>query len=456
MKTRLEQVLERYLNGREIAIWGNPTRLLLRCLKAYKSHIAETVDPQKHFVVAVDDADYADFEQDPQSEPFEYVKDCTIFNDHGGELPFEWECHGVKVGRQSYFGEGVAGACKDGFIESIGHFTSINHTAEICVNHHLNMTFISDDIEYFFTEENKALFHDKLNSDLASPYARNKPKITIGNDVYIGAFAFINASKVTTIGDGAIIGTGAVVLEDVPPYAVVVGVPGKIKRYRYSPEMIEILLRVKWWNWSEDEINANIDALMSPEVFQERFGGYNVEKQLNPVNPHPGITKLIIQDINRVSSKAIQDFRLISADSGVYVYRCMYDGIPAVVKYFEKEADRREILNYRILAQHGIPTIKTLALGEASLVMEDISVSEHWRLGIEEDFNDADVAKALARWYFAFHEGGAAVAELNTLYSELDSISEENLKMLIKKLPEARELFEFVLTHLDRFRVLIN
>jgi len=60
--------------------------------------------------------------------------------------------------------------------------------------------------------------------------------------------------------------------ENVPPYAVVVGVPAKIKRYRFSPEMIKILLRVKWWNWSIEEINANADALMSPEIFMERFG----------------------------------------------------------------------------------------------------------------------------------------------------------------------------------------
>ena len=61
-------------------------------------------------------------------------------------------------------------------------------------------------------------------------------------------------------------------MEDVPPYAVVAGVPAKIKRYRFSPEMIEVLLRVKWWNWPVDEINANADALMSPEIFMERFG----------------------------------------------------------------------------------------------------------------------------------------------------------------------------------------
>ena len=270
MKTRLEQVLERYLNGREIAIWGNPTRRLQRALKSYKFHIAGNVNPAKHYVVTVNEDDMDDFLIDEQSKPFKPVEDCLIFNDEGGELPFESERHGVKVGRQTYFGEEIVGACENGYIKSIGHFTSINGTAKIAVNHQLNMTFVSDDIQSFFSDENKKLFQDKLLADTQHPYSYNK-KLTIGNDVYIGAYAFINASKVTSIGDGAIIGSGAVVLEDVPPYAIVVGVPAKIKRYRFSPEMIETLLQVKWWDWNIDEINANIDALMSPEIFFERF-----------------------------------------------------------------------------------------------------------------------------------------------------------------------------------------
>ena len=279
MKTRLEQVLKRYLNGREIAIWGNPTRLMLRVLRRYKYHLADRVDKQKHYVVAVNDEDLTDFFMDEQSKPFKYVDDFLTFNDLGGELPFEWECFGVTVGRQTYFGNGIAGGCENGYIESIGHFTSINSSADIGVNHQLNMTFTSDDIAHFFTAENKALFENKVHTDPQHPYAYGKNRITIGSDVYIGANAFINASRVTSIGDGAIIGAGAVLLEDVPPYAVVAGVPAKIKRYRFSPEMIETLLRVKWWDWPIDEINANADALMSPDIFMKRFG-----KSPNPFN----------------------------------------------------------------------------------------------------------------------------------------------------------------------------
>ena len=274
MKTRLEQVLERHLNGREIAVWGTPTRLFLRALKSYRFHIADTVDPAKHYVAAVTEDDLNDFSLDDQSKSFKYVDDYLAFCDHGSWLPFEWECHGVKVGRQTYFGERFVKGCKYGFIESFGHFTSINSSAMIQCDHQQNMIFMSDDIQEIFTNENKVIFKNKYLADPKHPFAANKSPVKIGNDVWIGAYSFINASKVTSIGDGAIIGAGAVVLEDVPPYAVVVGVPVKVKRYRFTPEIINTLLRVKWWDWSIDEINANADALMSPEIFMERLGPF--------------------------------------------------------------------------------------------------------------------------------------------------------------------------------------
>jgi len=172
-------------------------------------------------------------------------------------------------------------------------------------------------------------------------------------------------------------------------------------------------------------------------------------------NPHPDITDNIEQDLFSISSKPIKNFQFIRARSGIYVYRCLYGGLPAVAKYFEKEEDRREILNYHILARHGIPTIKTFALADATLVMEDISESEDWRPGIAEDLRDVAIAKCLARWYFTLHESGTAVPELDSLYFEYDSITEDNLKLLVLKLPEANELFTFLLTHYKELHELI-
>ncbi len=272
MKTRIEQVLEKQLNGREVMVFGDPTPRMLHELKGYNWLSNGKADPQKHYVIAVTEEDLSVFFANDANKAFGYPDDCVTFGDFGGELPFEWECHGVKIGRETYFGNGFVDACQNGYLESIGHFTSINGSAMIQCDHQSNMIFTSDDIQNLLTEENRELFERRYLADPKHPYALNKKRITIGSDVWIGAYSFINASKVTSIGHGAIIGAGAVVLEDVPPYAVVVGVPAKIKKYRFPPEIIEVLLRVKWWNWSAEEINANADALMSPEVFMTRFG----------------------------------------------------------------------------------------------------------------------------------------------------------------------------------------
>ena len=270
-KSKIEQVLDRCLNGREIVIWGNPSRLLLRSLKGYKYTTAGEIDVRKHYVILVNGEDESDFHMDGQSADFSFPNDYFLYGDDDMGLPFEWECHGVKVGKMTYFGDIYTKGCKYGYIESIGSYTSINSTAAINIDHQMSMIFTSDDITDIFTEENQALFDNKKKSDPKHPYAINKNRVKIGNDVYICTNSFINASKVVSIGDGAIIAAGAVVLEDVPPYAVVAGVPAKVKRYRFPPEMIEALLRVKWWDWSVDKINENADALVSPEIFMQRF-----------------------------------------------------------------------------------------------------------------------------------------------------------------------------------------
>lgn len=81
--------------------------------------------------------------------------------------------------------------------------------------------------------------------------------VAIGNDVWIGARAIILPAVV--VGSGAIIGAGAVVTHDVPPYSVVAGVPAKILRFRYDEKQISSLLKIAWWNWSEKKILDNLD-----------------------------------------------------------------------------------------------------------------------------------------------------------------------------------------------------
>lgn len=81
---------------------------------------------------------------------------------------------------------------------------------------------------------------------------KERKAITIGNDVFIGANVTILDG--VTIGDGAIIGAGAVVSKDIPDYAIAVGCPIKITKYRFNDDQIAALKRIQWWNFSEDKL----------------------------------------------------------------------------------------------------------------------------------------------------------------------------------------------------------
>ena len=94
----------------------------------------------------------------------------------------------------------------------------------------------------------------------------NKGNIVIGNDVWIGYEAVIFAG--VTIGDGAIIGTRAVVTKDVSPYTIVGGVPAKLIRKRFSENVINTLLEIKWWDWSREKISEKIHAIQTGEINQ--------------------------------------------------------------------------------------------------------------------------------------------------------------------------------------------
>jgi len=87
-------------------------------------------------------------------------------------------------------------------------------------------------------------------------------KVVIGNDVWIGANSVIMPG--VTIGDGAVIGAGAVVTKDVPAYAIVVGVPAKVVKYRFSEDYIKQLLEVKWWDLDRELIKKHIHLFQGP------------------------------------------------------------------------------------------------------------------------------------------------------------------------------------------------
>lgn len=95
-------------------------------------------------------------------------------------------------------------------------------------------------------------------------------RVHIGNDVWIGQMVFIKEG--VSIGDGAIIGAHTVVTNDIPPYAIVVGNPGRVIRYRFPDETVKRLLEMKWWEMSESEIRRICDMFFSIEEFLSKQG----------------------------------------------------------------------------------------------------------------------------------------------------------------------------------------
>jgi len=175
------------------------------------------------------------------------IGDYTIYNDFVND-PRDFEKNNVLYhypinGDKLKVGKFCSIACGAKFL-----FTSANHT----------MHSIST---YPFP-----IFFEEWGLDVTNITSAwdNKGDIVIGNDVWIGYEAVVLSG--VTIGDGAIIGTRAVVTKDVPPYTIVGGIPAKPIRKRFSDEVISKLLELQWWNWPENRIKENIDAIQSGRI----------------------------------------------------------------------------------------------------------------------------------------------------------------------------------------------
>ncbi len=110
---------------------------------------------------------------------------------------------------------------------------------------------------------------ETAKSILGHPYS--KGDVVIGSDVWIGYNVTILSG--VAIGDGAVIGTGSVVSGDVPPYAVVVGNPAQVIRYRFDEETVQKLIRIKWWNWPDEKVKENVHLICSDSIgeFVKKF-----------------------------------------------------------------------------------------------------------------------------------------------------------------------------------------
>ncbi len=114
------------------------------------------------------------------------------------------------------------------------------------------------------TETVTTSFIDRTHGIGAAEYPYTRGDIVIGSDVWIAGNAIILSG--VTIGDGAVVGAGSVVIEDVPPYTIVFGNPARIVRKRFSDDVIAALLEVRWWDLSHAQVNALRPMLLGQDA----------------------------------------------------------------------------------------------------------------------------------------------------------------------------------------------
>jgi acetyltransferase-like isoleucine patch superfamily enzyme len=165
-----------------------------------------------------------------------------------------------EVGDYTYISGTEGGGIISGYQNvKIGKYCSISTKIEIITasSHHKEFASTFP----FYSMHNSFCYNKKKNLEVTDV----RP-VTIGNDVWIGAGVIMLGG--INVGDGAIIGAGAVVTKDVDSYSIVAGVPAKIIGQRFSDEVAKKMMELKWWNWPEEKIKKNISTIMSPNVNQ--------------------------------------------------------------------------------------------------------------------------------------------------------------------------------------------
>jgi acetyltransferase-like isoleucine patch superfamily enzyme len=155
-----------------------------------------------------------------------------------------------KIGDHTYIQKNAMIAASN-----IGKYCSIAGNAAIGLPQH-EINLVSSHPVFYL--QNTPLARKYCKSD----HGRPSQRVEIGNDVWVGYGAMIMSG--VSVGTGAIIGAGSIVTKDVPPYAIVIGAPARLVRYRFDEELVKKLLASKWWEMSDTWLEAHVDQFLNP------------------------------------------------------------------------------------------------------------------------------------------------------------------------------------------------